>query len=314
MNGVMTQANNKTRNAALTYRAGTVEDSYAVFEVFEETVADLVRRFGSRGTTSWHDPDALARMWFERRSLYEHLARTADQFWLAEQDERIVGFARSIVSDGLRQLTELFVRPGIQAGGVGRELITRALPADESRHRSIIATTDFRAQGLYLKAGVYPRFPIYYFSREPEPVSVTTNLVFEPVGADDETLDIMARIDKKVLGHRRDITHRWLLSDRQGYLYIRDDQAVGYGYTGHRNGPFALQDNSDFPAVLAHAESVAARHGREFGLEVPTINRSAVDYLVKRGFELDTFVAIMMSNEPYGKFEHYILSSPPFFI
>jgi GNAT superfamily N-acetyltransferase len=310
----MTQTNNKTRHVALTYRAGTVEDSYAVFELFEETVADLVRRFGSKGMTSWHDSDALARMWFERRPLYEHLARTADQFWVAEQHERIVGFARSIVSDGLRQLTELFVRPGVQAGGVGRELITRAFPVDESRHRSIIATTDFRAQGLYLKVGVYPRFPIYYFSREPEPVSVTTNLVFEPVVADDDTLDTMARIDKKVLGHRRDGTHRWLLGDRQGYLYLRDDQPVGYGYTGLRNGPFALQDNSDFPAVLAHAESTAARQGHPFGLEVPTINRSAVDYLIKRGFNLDTFVAIMMSNEPYGKFEHYILSSPPFFI
>jgi len=70
-------------------------------------------------------------------------------------------------------------------------LITRALPEDESRHRSIIATTDFRAQGLYLKAGVLPRFPIYYFSREPEVVSVTTNLVVEPVGVSDETLDTL---------------------------------------------------------------------------------------------------------------------------
>lgn len=28
-----------------------------------------------------------------------------------------------------------------------------------------IATTDIRAQAHYLKAGVYPRFPLYFFAR-----------------------------------------------------------------------------------------------------------------------------------------------------
>ena len=48
---------------------------------------------------------------------------------------------------------------------MGRELLTRGFPSEGATHRSIIATVDTRAQVLYIKAGVYPRFPIYYFGR-----------------------------------------------------------------------------------------------------------------------------------------------------
>lgn len=296
---------------SVTYRAGTPEDSYAVFYLFEETIADLVRRFGVTTPTSLSSPEALAKMWGERRSLYDHLARTADQYWIAEQAGEIIGFSRAIVRGGMQELTELFVKPGIQSSGVGRELITRALPSGAA-HRTIIATPDFRAQALYLKMGVYPRFPIYYFGRTPDIVPLETDLGFVPAA---ESLEALAGIDQQILGHRRDVDHQWLLGERQGYLYTRAGQIVGYGYVGHRNGPFALLNAADFPAVLAHAESEAARQGREhFGVEVPTINQTALAYLVSRGFKLDSFMAIFMSDAPLGNFENYIVTSPPFFM
>ena len=125
----------------------------------------------------------------------------------------------------------------------------------------------------------------------------------------------LAEIDKRVLGFTRHVDHNWLLSDRLGYLYSRNDQPVGYGYLGVRNGPFALLDKSDFPAVLAHAESQAAAQGRTgFGIEVPMINQVVVDYLLGRGFRMDTFMAVMMNDKPFAKFENYILTSPPFFM
>ena len=90
---------------------------------------------------------------------------------------------------------------------------------------------------------------------------------------------------------------------------------MGYGYLGVRNGSFALQEADDFPAVLAHAESQAAAQGRrEFGLELPMVNQAAVDHLLGRGFKLHSFVAIMMNDQPFIKFENYILASPPFFL
>jgi len=35
---------------------------------------------------------------------------------------------------------------------------------------------------------------------------------------------------------------------------------------------------------------------------------------LKRGFRLDKFMAVLMSDVPFGRFENYILTSPPFFL
>lgn len=296
------------------YRAGTAEDSYTVFCLFEETISDEFQRFGLEAT-SWPDAEALAKMWRQRGPLYHHLAQTADQFWLAEVDGRAIGFARSILRDGIRQLTEFFVLPGSQSGGVGRELLARAFPAEGARQRSIIATIDTRAQGRYLKAGLYPQFPLYYFYRQPQATVVESDLTIEPLPSvpTADLLTTLGDIDQAVLSFRREADHAWLLTDRQGYLYRRDGRPVGYGYMGKGNGPFALLEAADYPAVLAHAETQAAAAGAgNFGLEVPMVNRTVVDYLLGRGFQMHGFIALVMSDAPFGRFENYLIMSPPF--
>jgi hypothetical protein len=54
-------------------------------------------------------------------------------------------------------------------------------------------------------------------------------------------------------------------------------------------------------------------HNARFGVEVPLVNRAASDYLLAQGFKMDTFFANFMSDEPFGQYENYIFSSPPFF-
>lgn len=302
-----------------TFRPGTLDDSYAAFYLFEESLADLARRLGETRAMSIDDPETLAAMWLRRRSLYEHLASSADQFWLAEQDGQVVGFSRSVIRDGHWELTELFVKPGVQSAGLGRELLRRAAPAGPVSSKLIVASPDLRAQALYMKLGTYPRFAVYYWYREPEVVAVETDLVFEAVTASPDTLEALAAIDQQVLGFRRDPDHSWLLSDRQGYLYRRGNQVVGYGYEGQGNGPFALLNPADIPAALAHAETTAAqserRSGRgHFGVEIPMVNTAAVDYLLSRGYHIDSFVAQAMIDRPFGQFDRYVLTSPPFIV
>jgi GNAT superfamily N-acetyltransferase len=303
-------------NTQVNYRPGRLSDSFTVFNIFEQALADLSRRIGEASLTSAADPQKMQEMWLERRSLYEHLARSADQFWIAERDGCSIGFARSILRDGIRQLTELFVLPGEQSGGVGRELIARTIPMDDnSRHLSILTTADRRAQTLYHKAGVYPRFPFYYFSKQPEQVDFNSDLRFVEIEPTSKNMRTIASIDRQVLGFSRGVDHEWLLSERQGFLYFRYGQPVGYGYIGVRNGPFAVLEKKDFSAVLAHAETQSARRGRaEFGLEVPMVNQAAVDFLLERGFKVDTFIAILMNDHPFSGFDRYILTSPPFFL
>ncbi|GAB4454591.1 MAG: hypothetical protein Kow00120_24400 [Anaerolineae bacterium] len=299
---------------ALTIREGTPDDSYTAFRLCEETFLDLNLRLGSGQPTSAADPEALAAMWEKRRALYEHLAHTADQFWIAERDGEAIGYARSIVRDGVQELTEFFVLPGAQSAGVGRALLARAFPANAGvQRRVIIATADLRAQARYLKAGVYPSFPIYYFGRAPEVVGLGANLAFEPISKTSKTLAILGDLDRAIIGHAREADHAWLLTERQGFLYRRNGHVIGYGYIGPSSGPFALRDPNDFPAVLAHAELQAALRGqRHFGVEVPMINRAAVDYLLTRGYRMDALFAFFMSDAPFGRFENYIFTSPPF--
>ena len=302
--------------AHTTYRPGTLEDTYAVFLVIEEAIADLLPRIGIQDTTHLADPEYLAYKWEVRRPLLEHLARTAEHFWVAEQEGQVVGFARSVFHEGMRELTEFFVKPGVQSGGVGRNLFERAFPRAGARRRTIIATTDLRAQARYLKAGVYPRFPLMYFEKAAEPISVESDLAFQSLPATSEALEALDGIDGEILEFHRREDHEWLLDNRQGWLYVREGRPVGYGYTGQHNGPFALLDPADFPAILAHAENQAAEGGREtLGLEVPLHNRHAVDFLLARGFKIpDGFYAFFMSDVPFGKFEQYIVTSPPFFM
>lgn len=265
--------------------------------------------------TSWSDPEKLAKTWKQRAPLYHHLAQTAEQFWIAERDDRAIGFARSILRDGVQQLTEFFVLPGNQSGGVGRELLARTFPADGAQRRSIIATIDTRAQARYLKSGVYPRFPLYYFYRQPEATEVESDLIIEPITSTPaaDVLTMFGDIDQAILEFRREEDHAWLLTDRQGYLYQRNGHVVGYGYVGKVNGPFALLDAADFPAILAHAETQAAVVGSgHFGLEVPMANRAAVAYLLGRGFHMHGFITLVMSDAPFGRFENYLIMSPPY--
>jgi GNAT superfamily N-acetyltransferase len=302
---------------SITYRPGTIDDSYAVYKVFLAALIDFGERTGTMAITGGDDPEVIKSIWVRRRSLFEHLAKTAAHFWVAEKEAGpLVGGARSIRRGDLIELTEFFVLPGEQSAGVGRELFQRAFPPDEQGHRSIIATTDDRALARYQKSGVYARFPIKFFYKDPEAVEFETDLSIEPFDGSGRLLDDLAEIDQTILGHRRDEDHRWLMAEpnRFGYLYRRAGKIVGYGYIGESSGPMGLLDETDFPAVLAFSEKKAHQEGWGFGVEVPMINRAAIDYLLSNGFRMDAFIALFMSDRPFGKFENYIVLSPPFFL
>jgi GNAT superfamily N-acetyltransferase len=297
----------------ITYRKGTIEDSFSVFQVFTRSIIDLGERTNVMAITGGNQPSVMNSLWERRRPMFEFLAQRSAHFWVAENDREIVGYARSIEYDGLLDLTEFFVLPTQQSTGVGRELLTRAFPQSEARYRTVIATLDERALYRYLKTGVYGRFPIKYFYRQAEKAEVPTDLQIEPMQIENQRESIN-RIDQQILGHRREVIHRWIRTTRSGFVYQRQGKIVGYGYVGSSSGPFALLDENDFPAVLAHAESIMAETGEEFGMETPLINRGAIQYFMERRYHIDSFTVLFMSNEPFGRFENYLCFSPIFFM
>jgi GNAT superfamily N-acetyltransferase len=297
----------------ITYRKATANDSYAVFQVFSKSIIDLGERTNVMAITGGNHPEVLRSLWGHRKFLFDYLAESAAHFWVAEEDGKVIGYARSTEHDGLMDLTEFFVLPGQQSAGVGGELLARAFPQTDAPHRVIAATMDERALSRYLRAGVYARFPIKYFSRKAEKVTVETDLVIEPLQVDLHLKDL-DRIDRQIIGHVRADVHRWIASTRDGFVYKRDGEIVGYGYVGGGSGPFALLNETDYRAVLAHAESLMAEKGEEFGAETPFINKGAIQYFLERKYQIDPFTVLFMSNEPFGRFENYLCFSPIFFM
>ncbi len=301
-------------NPPVIYRPATPDDNRAVFEVFAYTIADLTRR--TRPTDEYGDPEKMLATWERRRGLFDFLAQAAERWWVAEREGRVVGYARAIFEDGVRELTEFFVHPERQSAGVGRELLARVFPAEGARRRIIIATSDQRAQARYLKAGVFPRSPICYVYGAPQVTPIETDLVARRLTDGDDDLLALTTLDRKVIGQSRAAVHVFFRQDREGWVYERAGRPVGYGYwSATHNGPVAVFDAGDLPAVLAHGESLAAARGNdEFGVELPLVNAVAVRHLLSRGFQLDHFQASLMSDSPFGRLDHYLVTSPPFFL
>ena len=296
-----------------TIRPATFEDNRAVFDIFQNAILDLGDRLGVETISGGHDPDARDSLWQRRKPLMKHLTRTAESYWVAEAGGQVIGYARTLQRDDVRQLSDFFVLPARQSAGVGRALLQAALPADRPGKRVIIATPDTRAQIRYLKSGVYPRFPVHYFYKQAQPTSYETYLTFEPMQPNQDLIEALNQIDREVIGYARPVDHLWLMRNRQGFVYKRTNIPVGYGYISSSSGPFAALDASDYPAILAHAETLIATRNGKFGVEVPLINQHAVDYVLAHGFHMEAFYCNFMSSEPIGRYENYLVTSPSFF-
>lgn len=297
----------------IVYRKGTRDDMRAVQAVFLNSLYDLLYRY-NMSDHNRPTADETQQNWDNRKMLYEYLATHAEHFWLAEQDGKLLGYARSVKEDGLRELTELFVAPDTQSRGIGKALLERAFPSDDETINCIIATGDVRAHARYLKSGVHPQFLIYTLHREPVAQTLSPQLTLEQLNADDQSIALLAEIDKVVLGYRRDHQHRWLLAERPCYVYRIDGKIIGYGYVGEKgSGPFALTDPAWFPDVLAHAENETLGSGRErIYLTVPTPNQTVLQYCLDQGYKIDEFLMYFLSSEAFGQFDRYIGTDPAF--
>jgi GNAT superfamily N-acetyltransferase len=301
------------------FRPGTPADSRLAFDIFVPTIDDLGARTGGGANATPDRPDQPDQAWEMRRSMFDHLADTADAWWFAEDDATgdAIGYARSILRDGVRELTEFFVLPAAQGTGVGATLLERAFPTDGARHRAIIATIDPRAIARYLQTGLEGRLPIAFVEGTPRPVNLATDLRRERIDARLPPLDELAAIDRAVLGFSRDIDHRWLAGQRPGWLYRRGGVAVGYGYHPTApawGGPYAATLPADLPVLLADGETAAAEAGHAtITFDLALTARTGWDHVLRRGMRIDPFVMLLFTDGPIDGMDRYCLTSPPFF-
>ena len=297
------------QESAFRLRRATAGDSRRAFDVFLPSAQDLTTRLN----VPWDvEPESL---WQRMRSLWDRLAEHHAEWWIAEDQatDEPIGYARSVQRGGLFELSEFFVHPDRQSAGVGAALLERAFPSDLGEVRAIIATTDTRAQSRYYRAGTVARFPIASLEGEPHDVEVDAgDLEIRRLDPDDD-LEPLRRIEAAVLEFDRGDELRWLLGHREGYLYLRAGEPIGFAYVGRSSGPIASLDAADQEPILRHVEARAAALGvPTLSLEVPMPNEVAMRHLLGRGLRIDPFYTFLMSSRPFGQFDRYIGFSPPF--
>lgn len=303
-----------TTEDGVTIRRGTRDDARACHDVLWRSVTDLAQRHATPldGTAD--------EWWVSAEPLHRFLAEHAAEWWLAEDltSATLIGYARSISREGLLELTEFFVIPGHQSAGLGRALLERAFPEGRGEVRSIIATTDTRAQSRYVRAGTTAQFPFFSLVGEPREASPARALTTRGIGVDAvRDRGLVRDIERAVLGYPRgDEEIRWLLEDRDGFLYQLDDAAVGFAFLGqHGVGPIAVLEPEQLPEVLLDIEARAAAAGiTRLDFQVPAPNAVATRHLLGRGFRFDPWINLLMASRPYGSFDRFIGFGPPMFL
>jgi GNAT superfamily N-acetyltransferase len=295
--------------------------------MFRRSLFDYLARTGLIEREAAEDPP-VDPAWARQGTWMEHLAASAAEDWVAlDADDRVLGWALSVERDGMLELAMFFVDPSIQGRGVGRELIERAFPIGRGRHRVIVATQDTRALGRYLRSGVTHQTTSIDLVGAPTSVEQTSDLSFEPLAADAASIEVVAAIEREVLGHRRDIDTRFLLGTRPAWVARRDGRDVGFAFGAQPSadgadpsgdvacGPIAALDPPDVPALIDHVIGVAAVSAvDQLTVTVPLANRLAVEHLLARGFRIDPFYVMVLADAPVMKLDRWVHTGPPFIV
>jgi len=243
--------------------------------------------------------------------------------WVAEEENKILGSAFSWVCGDLWFLAELFIAPGKQGSGIGRELLSRTLShADQAgaQTRALITFTfNTVSQGLYIRNGLFPRLPLYMFSvdcKMARGIQPNDSLKVSEIDGSASDFGALATLDAATLGAEREKHHRYLLSDpaTQAYLFHDRGNTVGYAYVssaGHV-GPLAVTSPDAMRPVFETALAVAARQApAQLSAFLPGRCESALTLAAERGMRI-TLPMVLVSNRDFGDWRCYLPRNPGF--
>jgi GNAT superfamily N-acetyltransferase len=298
---------------SLIYRPARAEDLVTTDALVVASINDLTERHGFGRMAAPSAPN------FQLFSLDDD----PDGLWIAEDGGRILGFAWSWVCGDLWFLAQLFVDPAEQGRGIGNGLIKRTLEharKSGAAHKALITFTFNRvSQGLYMRHGMFPRTPVYFFeaARErmkeklPEPP-----LRSVPVDEGAATMEKLAEIDARAIGASREKHHRYSLKDpaSRGFLLFAGGKRVGYFYLGSNGhiGPLAVIDVKFLGDAFTTALNAAADGPSEkISAFVPGTCDTALSLAVGRGMRI-TFPMLLMASPGYGAWTGYMPRNPGF--
>lgn len=298
---------------SVVYRPARPQDLEVADALVVSSINDLTERHGF-GPMAARSPPR-----FQLFSLHDDPAG----LWVAEEGERILGFAWSWACGDMWFLAQLFVSPDQQGRSIGNELIKRTLEhADKSgaSNRALI-TFSFNtvSQGLYLRHGLLPRFPIYSVDAPRERLIARLQgprFQFKPLDDEASTLRRFAEADERVLGVSREKHHRYLIKDRATRavnLYDGSDW-MGYAYVdaGGHIGPLAVMEPNAMAPAFRTALHLAIESGSlRVSAFLPGAGEAALNVAMEHGMRI-RFPMLLMSSRDFGNWVQYLPRNPGF--
>jgi GNAT superfamily N-acetyltransferase len=272
------------------------DDLLACARIFARSATDLTERYRPDQSGDFSvEPQ-------ERLPLYRHLLGTGAIFVAEDPDP--VGFSAAIVRDGVWFLSQLWVLPDHQAGGIGSALLEEALAWGRgSSAFSVIGSPHPAAQLLYLRASMFPLWTQLELTggRVPAPEPIRG---VESLRADDgEWVDAL---DREVHGAARPEDHAFFRSQADGSALWREGRPRGYVYAwaDGKVGPGAALAPSDLAMLLRAA---GGRVPGPITVAVPSSNWTALRELVRVGC-VPTGWNTFLASRPLGDGARYLSS------
>ena len=285
------------------------EELQAAEELVARSINDLAERHGFGRIATLRPAD------FQLFSLHND----PDGLWVAEADGELAGFAFSWVAGDLWFLSELFVSPAHQGSGIGNALLQRAFAHARKTgagNRALI-TFSFNtvSQGLYIRHGLFPRLPLYFFQVAREACGHAPELRHTDIDFEAD-LEKLVELDLATLGVAREKHHRFLHSQSaiRGLLLHAGRDCAGYAYIS-ANGPIGplavLRHDMMGPAFRTALALAAATGAPQISAFVPGAATEALGAAVAQGMRI-TLPMVLVAAKDFGDWTRYLPRNPGF--
>jgi GNAT superfamily N-acetyltransferase len=253
--------------------------------------------------------------------LFRHDLVTGDMY-VAEVAGRVAGFSSSLPRGGVRFLSNLFVRRDVRETGLGRALTAAAMPLEDGVVRCTLSSKDPRAQALYARSGMRPRWPHFILQAEDGGVRLDPPGGLVAVEAMPGDRGALERWDRAVAGRQRPMDlDRWIAWGGAVPLWLeRHGTRIGYSYVqkhspgwlehpeGATIGPIGVERVEDSVDCVLAAVAWAQERPGPVAIGVPGPHASLAP-LLDAGFRI-VYVELFMSSseEDFADPRRYIPS------
>jgi GNAT superfamily N-acetyltransferase len=237
------------------------------------------------------------------------LATDPRSCYVAEDQGRVIAFG-IVMRRGVEAfLSFLFVEPPWQGRRIGRAVLDACLAGTGEGLERVATCAEANqpvSTGLYAKAGMAPRTPLYLL-RGGLPDSALPSLS-QDVQRRAITAEAVAAFDRELVGYERPQDHAFWARDRDGALFTDEAGGVlGYGYAQRsgRVGPVAAVEPSYLPGFIGYlVHMTEVLEGRQLVVPGPAI--AALQPLLRAGLHIDGTPAVYCSEGPGPRFDRYV--------